>query len=244
MRPHHGGRHTARTVVIAIALAGTASTLSAQPTRYKIQDLSPDETSSSSAVAINNEGIIGGSSEASRITRAVYTRSGTPFLWVPGLQVTPSAASGVNAAGDLTGYMQMSAEPWIVTAFRYTASGGVVGVAGEPTDGAGRHDRLRHRRFRSRTALPDRVGDEQRARRWGGNADHWGPHAGAARRTLRRGQGPNLSGRCDLHRCDGEQRKRRRGRSGAPRPPSGRVAEAECHSVCPSGLFRSPEARA
>jgi probable HAF family extracellular repeat protein len=137
MRSHHSTAFIARTLVVATVLAGSASALSAQSTGYTIQDLSPDETSSSSAVAINDDGIIAGSSEASRITRAVHTRSGTPFFWVPGLQFIASAASGVNAGGDLTGYMQVTTDPWRVDAFRYTAAGGVVSLGGLGGDSYG-----------------------------------------------------------------------------------------------------------
>jgi probable HAF family extracellular repeat protein len=116
-----------------------ASPLYAQSTGYTVLDLSPDEVSSSSAAAINDAGIVAGLSEYSRLTRAAYTRSGTPFLWVRGLDFGISAATGVNAAGELTGYMQTSSNPWTIRPFRYSDARGVeiLGSLGGDSYGVG-----------------------------------------------------------------------------------------------------------
>jgi probable HAF family extracellular repeat protein len=114
-----------RTIAFTIACIGVSATLYAQQTRYTLQDLNPGDGVSSTAVAINDAGVVAGRIEISRATRAARARPGRPFELVPGLESILSSMSDVNAAGDLTGFVQTSADPWMLQAIRYTEVGGI-----------------------------------------------------------------------------------------------------------------------
>ena len=114
-----------RTLAFTVACIGVASTLCAQQTRYTLQDLNPGGGVSSTAVAINDAGVVAGEIAISRATRAARARPGLPFEFVPGLESILSSMSDVNAAGDFTGFAQTSADPWTLQAIRYTEAGGV-----------------------------------------------------------------------------------------------------------------------
>ena len=114
-----------RTLALTIACIGVSSTLYAQQTRYTLQDLNPGDGVSSVALAINDAGVVAGRIEISRASRAARARPGLPFELVPGLESVLSETSGVNAAGDLAGWMQTPADPSTLQAIRYSEAGGV-----------------------------------------------------------------------------------------------------------------------
>jgi probable HAF family extracellular repeat protein len=94
--------------------------------RYTLQDLSPADATASNASAINEAGVVAGYTEINRFTRAARARDGGPLQVPPGLESLGSAATAVNANGDLAGYVRTSSDPDTVHAMRYTDAGGLV----------------------------------------------------------------------------------------------------------------------
>lgn len=115
-----------RRVLAGLGVICLGATLSAQSSRYVVQDLGQVDGSSSIAVAINDSGVVAGYIETPlRDTRAARAVAGGVFEYVPGLDAVTSSASDVNVFGDLTGLMLVSANPWTLHAIRYTDAGGV-----------------------------------------------------------------------------------------------------------------------
>jgi probable HAF family extracellular repeat protein len=131
MTPPHISTHPLRALVIVLALAGCASTVSAQAHRYAVQDLGQADGTSSVAVAINDDGVIAGRIEASHDdTHAARAVDGHALQYIPELQRSLSDAVGVNAWGDLAGSMVVSQNPWAMHAIRHTAAHGVEDLGG------------------------------------------------------------------------------------------------------------------
>ena len=139
MKSNHLVPRTVRTLISTIACVGMTSVVHAQQTRYAIQDLSPGDGSASGAVAINDAGVDAGRIEISRASRAARARAGRPLELVPGLELLFSSTSDVNAAGDLTGFVQTPNDPSTVQAMRYTEAGGAeaLGSLGGSSYGVG-----------------------------------------------------------------------------------------------------------
>ena len=116
-----------RTLIFVIAFLGVTATLHAQPARYILHDLNPGDGVSSTAAAINDAGLVVGRTEnpVARVTRAARSRDGRPFEPIPGLDLALSDATGVNASGDFTGFVQTSTDPWTLQAFRYSDATGL-----------------------------------------------------------------------------------------------------------------------
>lgn len=131
MTSAHISTHRARTLIVALALASSASIVSAQAHRYVLQDLGQADGTSSVAVAINDDGVIAGWIEASHDdTHAARALDGHTLQYIPELKQSLSNASDVNAWGDLTGSMVVSQNPWALHAIRYTAAHGVEDLGG------------------------------------------------------------------------------------------------------------------
>jgi probable HAF family extracellular repeat protein len=131
MTPPHISTKPVRALVIVLALAGCASTVSAQAHRYAVQDLGQADGTSSVAVAINDDGVIAGWIEASHDdTHAARAVDGHTLQYIPEFQRSLSDAIAVNAWGDLAGSMVVSQNPWAVHAIRYTAAHGVEDLGG------------------------------------------------------------------------------------------------------------------
>jgi probable HAF family extracellular repeat protein len=114
-----------RAVVITTVLACITSTLSAQnaPAKYVVQDLGVIDGYSSTATAINDAGVVvGWIDSTTHSNRAALAIDGGAFEYVPGLDAT-SAAAGINAFGQLAGYVASATSPGELHAMRYT--GGV-----------------------------------------------------------------------------------------------------------------------
>jgi len=106
-----------------MALAGITMTLSAQsgaPAHYVVQDLGQADGVSSTATSINDNGVVAGWIQTvGHGTRAARAVDGGIFQYVPGLE-TASAANGINAIGQLTGYVASTTSPGDLHAMRYT----------------------------------------------------------------------------------------------------------------------------
>lgn len=113
-------------MLVALGIICLGATLSAQSSRYVVQDLGQIDGSSSVAAAINDSGVVAGYIETPlRDTRAARATDGRTFEYVPGLEAVTSSASDVNVFGDLAGIALVSASPWTLHAIRYTDAGGV-----------------------------------------------------------------------------------------------------------------------
>ena len=116
-------RTRVRAFTLAMALAGITVTLSAQsgaPAHYVVQDLGQADGVSSTATSINDNGVVAGWIQTvGHGTRAARAVDGGIFQYVPGLE-TASAANGINAIGQLTGYVASTTSPGDLHAMRYT----------------------------------------------------------------------------------------------------------------------------
>lgn len=122
----HGVTGTRRVLIVGLGTICLGATLSAQSSRYVVQDLGQIDGSSSIAVAINDAGVVAGYIETPlRDTRAARAVDGRTFEYVPGLEAVTSSASDVNVFGDLAGIALVSTSPWTLHAIRYTDAGGV-----------------------------------------------------------------------------------------------------------------------
>lgn len=131
MTSPHISTHRTRALIVALALASSATTVSAQAHRYVLQDLGQADGTSSVAVAINDEGVIAGWIEASHDdTHAARALAGHTLQYIPELTRSLSDAIDVNVWGDLAGSMVVSQNPWAFHAIRYTAGHGVEDLGG------------------------------------------------------------------------------------------------------------------
>ncbi|HET9386342.1 MAG TPA: hypothetical protein VFO67_14435 [Gemmatimonadales bacterium] len=113
-------------MLVGLGIICLGATLSAQSSRYVVQDLGQIDGSSSIAVAINDSGVVAGYVETPlRDTRAARAVDGRTFEYVPGLEAVTSSASDVNVFGDLAGIALVSTSSWTLHAIRCTDAGGV-----------------------------------------------------------------------------------------------------------------------
>jgi probable HAF family extracellular repeat protein len=117
-------RYTLAAVAVLLVLVPWHQALRADLVPYTIEDLGTLGGLVPTITGVNAAGQVSGYVDLPSGSRAVRFTDGVGWAYLPGLDLTYSVATGINAHGDLTGYHVTAAGA--IRAFRYYSSTGVV----------------------------------------------------------------------------------------------------------------------